>query len=184
MHYGQDFGMHVRIARFHNVYGPRGTWRGGREKVPAAFARKACVSTEDFEVWGDGTAVRSFCYIDDCVAGILNIMNTDYGLPLNLGSDEAVSMNGLAKMVLRIVNKDIPLKHVPGPEGVKGRNSDNTLIKQVLNWAPACRLEDGMRKTVAWVQKQVAKLDETNQQSLVSSNIVRTEDALKYKGDL
>ena len=184
MHYGKDFGLHVRIARFHNIYGPRGTWKGGREKVPAAFCRKAHVSTEDFEVWGDGTAVRSFCYIDDCIEGILKIMNSGYTKPLNLGSDEAVSMNGLAKMVLTIVNKDIPLRHIPGPEGVKGRNSDNSLIKKVLGWGPSISLKDGMVKTLAWVENELSKLDEKSKKSFVSSEIVKTEDALKYTGDL
>merc|ERR1712032_854160 len=123
MHYDADFGMEARIGRFHNIYGPYGTWKGGREKAPAAFCRKGITATVDFEMWGNGKQTRSFCYVDDAVEGILRLMVSDYKKPLNIGSDEQVSMNEMAEIVMEI--------------GVRGRNSDNTLIKQVLGWAPA-----------------------------------------------
>lgn len=162
MHYGKDFGIQVRIARFHNVYGPHGTWTGGREKAPAAFLRKAYVSKDSFEIWGDGKQTRSFTYIEDCLDGILRLMESDFAMPINLGSDEMVSMNDMAKMVLKIAGKEhLPLKHVPGPEGVRGRNSENTLIKQVLGWAPSIKLEDGLALTYKWIAEQIEESKRT-----------------------
>jgi GDP-D-mannose 3',5'-epimerase len=155
MHYQKDFGIQVRIARFHNIYGPQGTWKGGREKAPAAFCRKALVSEKEFEMWGNGLQTRSFCLIDDCVEGILRIMRSDYSKPLNLGSDEMVSMNEMARLALSFAGKDIPIKHIPGPEGVRGRNSDNTLIKEVLGWAPSISLAEGLKKTSDWIRIQI-----------------------------
>jgi GDP-D-mannose 3',5'-epimerase len=155
MHYQKDFGIEVRIARFHNIYGPQGTWKGGREKAPAAFCRKALVSETEFEMWGNGLQTRSFCYIDDCVEGILRIMRSDYSKPLNLGSDEMVSMNEMAKLALGFAGKDIPVKHIPGPEGVRGRNSDNTLIQEVLGWAPSISLATGLKRTCDWIKTQI-----------------------------
>jgi GDP-D-mannose 3',5'-epimerase len=157
MHYGRDFKMQVRIARFHNVYGPHGTWTGGREKAPAAFIRKAIVSDKTFEIWGDGKQTRSFMYIDDCVNGILRLMASDFADPINLGSDEMVSMNEMADIAMSIAGKKLPVKHVPGPEGVRGRNSDNTLIKQALGWAPSISLKDGLKMTYDWILEQVEK---------------------------
>ena len=122
MHYQKDFGIQVRIARFHNVYGPNGTWKGGREKAPAAFSRKAIVSEKDFEMWGDGKQTRSFCYIDDAVEGIMKLFLSAYDHPLNIGSDEMISMNDMAKLAMSFVDKDLPIRHIPGPEGVRGRN--------------------------------------------------------------
>jgi len=156
--YGHDFaGMQFRVARFHNIYGPQGTWKGGREKAPAAFCRKATTSTTEFEMWGDGKQTRSFCFIEDCVDGILKIFHSDYKEPLNLGSDEMVSMNDMASMVLEFAGKNIPVKHIPGPEGVRGRNSDNTLIKQVLGWAPGTSLKVGLEKTFKWINSEIEK---------------------------
>jgi GDP-D-mannose 3',5'-epimerase len=152
--YGRDFApvMAVRIGRFHNIYGPHGTWRGGREKVPAAFCRKALTSETDFEVWGDGKQTRSFCYIDDCIEGVLRLMRSDCAVPLNIGSDHLISMNDLAKLALSLVNKnDLPLRHVKGPMGVRGRNSDNTLVRRKLGWAPSIALEDGMQHTMNFI---------------------------------
>jgi len=155
-HYQKDFGLQVRIARFHNIYGPQGTWKGGREKAPAAFNRKALASTKDFEMWGDGKQTRSFTYIDDCVEGVLRLMKSDYSEPINLGSDEMVSMNELAAIALEHAEKkDLPLRHIPGPEGVRGRNSENTLIKQVLGWAPSISIKEGMRSTSVWIKTQL-----------------------------
>mmetsp|Transcript_18474 Transcript_18474/g.32057 ORF Transcript_18474/g.32057 Transcript_18474/m.32057 type:complete len:355 (-) Transcript_18474:365-1429(-) len=154
-HYGKDFAMETRIGRFHNIYGPFGTWKGGREKAPAAFCRKAIVATTEFEMWGDGKQTRSFCYVDDAVEGVLRLMFSDFKEPLNIGSDEMVSMNEMAEMVMGFGNKHIPIKHIPGPEGVRGRNSDNTLCKKVLGWAPSIPLKVGLQNTYTWIQSQI-----------------------------
>jgi len=183
IHYEKDFGMKVRIARFHNIYGPYGTWKGGREKAPAAFCRKAITSTKDFEVWGNGKQTRSFCYIDDCVEGILRITSSDYTQPLNLGSDQAISMNGMAKLALKLAGNDLPLRNIPGPEGVRGRNSDNSLIKKVLGWAPSITLEDGLGRTIKWIKEQISKLPKEEQAALSSSVIVTQEAAMKENAD-
>lgn len=153
--YAKDFPIKTRIARYHNVYGPRGTWKGGREKVPAAFCRKAVVSTTEFEVWGDGLQTRSFMFIDDCVEGSIKIMLSDVHEPLNLGTDEMIDMNDFAKLCMSFEGKDLPIKHIPGPQGVRGRNSDNTMIKQKLGWAPSISIKDGVKKTCAWIKEQV-----------------------------
>jgi len=155
LHYEKDFGIEVRIGRFHNIYGPQGTWKGGREKAPAAFLRKALVSTVDFEVWGDGLQTRSFCYVDDCVEGVLRLMRSDFNKPLNIGSEEMVSMNQMTEAALKAAGKDLPVRHIPGPEGVRGRNSNNDLIRKVLGWSPEISLEEGLKRTVAWIREQV-----------------------------
>ncbi|HEY6160137.1 MAG TPA: NAD-dependent epimerase/dehydratase family protein [Bacteroidia bacterium] len=156
MKYAEEFPeLQVRIGRFHGIYGECGTWKGGREKVPAAFCRKAATSEEFFEIWGDGKQTRSFCYVDDCVEAVIRIIKSDYKKPLNIGSEEAITMNDLAKMLMKIAGKDLPIKNIPGPEGVRGRNSDNTLIRQVLGWAPSIPLETGIAKTFQWVNQQV-----------------------------
>jgi GDP-D-mannose 3',5'-epimerase len=155
IHYGKEFPMEFRIARFHNIYGPQGTWKGGREKAPAAFCRKVIASEKEFEMWGDGLQTRSFCYVDDCVEGIIRIMNSDYKLPLNLGSEEMVTMNDMAKLVMEIGSKQLNIKHIPGPEGVRGRNSDNTLIRQVLGWAPGISLREGLTRVYPWIKAQI-----------------------------
>lgn len=162
MHYGRDFPLIVHTARFHNIYGPQGTWKGGREKAPAAFCRKVRVAHEglnngEVQIWGDGNQTRSFCYIDDCVEGILRIMMSDYDRPLNLGSDELVSVNEICDIVAEIEGIVVTKKHIPGPEGVRGRNSDNTRIREVLNWAPSISLKDGIRKTYAWIKSRLEK---------------------------
>lgn len=158
MHYAKDFGMEVRIARFHNVYGPYGTWNGGREKAPAAMCRKVAATRDYVEVWGDGEQTRSFMYIDDCVEGILKIMDSNITVPLNLGSSELVTINNLVRMIIGIANKPtLSLKHLPGPLGVRGRNSDNTLIRELLNWEPCISLEEGLRKTYEWIEQQVVQ---------------------------
>jgi len=165
-YYGKDFPtMQFRVARFHNIYGPQGTWKGGREKAPAAFCRKACASTPEtgFELWGDGKQTRSFCYIDDCVEGICRIMNSDIKEPLNLGSDEMVSMTDMAHMVLELSNKKdtIKIRYIPGPEGVRGRNSDNTMIKAKLGWAPSITLKEGIAKTYKWINEKIQEEKKT-----------------------
>lgn len=157
MAYATDFPIVTRIARFHNVYGPFGTWKGGREKAPAAFCRKAICSTDEFEVWGDGLQTRSFMYVDDCVEGCLKIMNGDYEKPLNLGTEFMTSMNEFAQTALSFEGKTTPLKHIPGPQGVRGRNSDNTLIKEKLGWEPLLPVEEGLKTTYFWIKEQVEK---------------------------
>eukprot|EP01123_Difflugia_compressa_P006139 TRINITY_DN1829_c0_g1_i1.p1 TRINITY_DN1829_c0_g1~~TRINITY_DN1829_c0_g1_i1.p1 ORF type:complete len:392 (-),score=91.39 TRINITY_DN1829_c0_g1_i1:37-1095(-) len=161
-YYGKDFpNMQFRLARFHNIYGPQGTWKGGREKAPAAFCRKARASTPEtgFEMWGDGQQTRSFCYIDDCVEGIERIMHSDIKEPLNLGSDEMISMQDMATIALGLAKKTdkVKVKNIPGPEGVRGRNSDNTLIKKLLGWAPSIALREGLEKTYHWIDEQITK---------------------------
>lgn len=155
--YAKDFPIKTRIARYHNVYGPRGTWKGGREKVPAAFCRKAVASTEEFEVWGDGLQTRSFMFIEDCVDGSIRIMLSDCSEPLNLGTDEMVDMNEFARLAMSFAGKNLPIKHIPGPQGVRGRNSDNTMIKDKLGWAPSISIRDGLKLTYDWIKEQFDK---------------------------
>jgi len=156
--YHHDFPeMQFRVARFHNIYGPQGTWKGGREKSPAAFCRKVLCSDKEFEMWGDGKQTRSYCYIDDCVDGIIRLMKSDFDGPTNIGSDEGVSMNDMAQMIFDFDSKNLSINHIPGPEGVRGRNSDNTLIKEKLGWAPPTTLRDGLRKLYFWMKEEVAK---------------------------
>jgi GDP-D-mannose 3', 5'-epimerase len=158
MSYARNYGIRVRIARFHNIFGPEGTWQGGKEKAPAAFCRKIA-STEnggEIEMWGDGKQTRSFLYIDECLEGVRRLMCSDtFAGPVNIGSDEMVSLNQLAEMVMKIAGKKITIKHIPGPLGVRGRNSDNKLIKEKLGWAPWAKLYDGLGKSYAWIEGQV-----------------------------
>jgi GDP-D-mannose 3',5'-epimerase len=159
LHYQDEYGIEVRIARFHNIYGPLGTWDGGREKVPAALCRKVALAkltgARSLEIWGDGEQTRSFCYIDDCVAGIHKLMRSDWREPLNLGQDRLVTINQLADMIANIAGLSLGKTHVPGPQGVRGRNSDNTRLRQVLRWSPEVSLEDGLSRTYAWIEEQV-----------------------------
>lgn len=156
--YARDYGMDTRIARFHNVFGPLGTWTGGREKAPAALCRKVAEAKDGdtIEIWGKGDQTRSFLYIDECLEGVRRIMSAPKGLPvLNVGSEEMISINDLAKMVARISGKEIFIRNVPGPEGVRGRNSHNELIQKTIGWAPSQSLEAGMSKLYPWVVEQV-----------------------------
>jgi GDP-D-mannose 3',5'-epimerase len=157
--FGKDFEtLVVRIGRFHNIYGGHATWKGGREKAPAAFCRKAAAAAEGdvIEMWGDGLQTRSFCYIDECVEGVLRLFASDYAEPLNIGSDEMVSMNEMQTTAIKMAGRTITVKHIPGPEGVRGRNSNNDLIKKVLGWSPTMKLADGLRLTYDWIAKQIA----------------------------
>ncbi|HYB98184.1 MAG TPA: NAD-dependent epimerase/dehydratase family protein [Candidatus Limnocylindrales bacterium] len=158
-HYREDYGIATRIVRFHNIYGPLGTWEGGREKAPAAICRKVAEAHDGgtIEVWGDGEQTRSFCYIDDCIEGIRRLMDSDFAEPLNLGSDEMVSINELVAIVSGVAGKKIDIRHVEGPMGVRGRNSDNSLCRQVLGWEPQTRLAQGLATTYAWINEQVAR---------------------------
>ena len=158
-YYADEFGMVTRVARFHNIYGPYGTYDGGREKAPAAMCRKVALAEpgEDVEIWGDGEQTRSFCYIDDCVEGIYRLMWSDYREPLNIGTSELVTVNELAEAVIEVSGKpDLSLRHVRGPQGVRGRNSDNTRIRRVLGWEPRVALREGLDETYRWIHKQVA----------------------------
>ncbi len=158
-HYREEFGLETRIVRFHNIFGPLGTWEGGREKAPAALCRKIAYAkltgNPEIEIWGDGEQTRSFCYIDDCLTGIYKLMRSDYHEPLNLGQDRMVTINQIADIIAEIAGISIIKKHVPGPQGVRGRNSDNTRLRQVLGWAPEISLEEGLARTYAWIEEQV-----------------------------
>ncbi|MGI8874164.1 MAG: NAD-dependent epimerase/dehydratase family protein [Egibacteraceae bacterium] len=159
-YYAGQHGMETRIVRFHNIYGPYGTYDGGREKVPAALCRKVALADPGgtIQIWGDGEQTRSFCYVDDCVEGLARIMRSDYAQPLNLGTDRMVTINELARIVIDISGKqDLTLEHVEGPQGVRGRNSDNTLLREVLGWEPRMGLEEGLLPTYRWIEKQVAR---------------------------
>ncbi len=159
-HYREDYGLQTRIVRFHNIFGEQGTWEGGREKAPAALCRKIAVAkltgNHEIEMWGDGEQTRSFCHISDCLEGIYRLMRSDYPFPLNLGSDRMVTINELAHIIARIAGIEITIKHVPGPMGVRGRNSDNTRLREVLGWEPQLSLEEGLARTYAWIEQQVA----------------------------
>jgi len=155
-HYSNDFGIECHVARFHNIYGPQGTWKGGREKAPAAFCRKVIASDKEFEMWGDGKQTRSFCLVDDCVEGIIRLMNSDVYEPINLGSEEMISMNDMAKLIMSFDNKNLEIVHIPGPEGVRGRNSDNKMIREKLGWEPST-LVDGLRKLYTWLKPTIEK---------------------------
>lgn len=157
-YYSDDFEMDTRTVRFHNIFGPYGTWNGGREKAPAAICRKVAQASDggSIEIWGDGLQTRSFAYIDDCVEGIYRLMQSSYREPLNLGTDRMVSINGLTDIIINISGKrDLSVQHVDGPQGVRGRNSDNTLLNEVLGWEPQVSLEDGLEPTYRWIEKQV-----------------------------
>jgi nucleoside-diphosphate-sugar epimerase len=155
----RNYGIDVRIARFHNIFGPEGTYEGGREKAPAALCRKVALARDgdEIEIWGDGEQTRSFLYIDECIEGILRLMDSDFIGPINIGSDEMISINNLAKMIMEIAGKNLIIKHIPGPTGVRGRNSDNTLIRKILGWAPKMPLREGMEKTYKWIEEQIKK---------------------------
>jgi nucleoside-diphosphate-sugar epimerase len=159
LHYREEYKIETRIVRFHNIFGPLGTWKGGREKAPAAMCRKVATAkltgNPEIEIWGDGEQTRSFCYIDDCVVGIYKLMQSDYHEPLNLGQDRLVTINELADMVAKIAGIRIRKKHVPGPQGVRGRNSDNSRLREVLKWEPSISLEEGLSVTYSWIEKQV-----------------------------
>jgi nucleoside-diphosphate-sugar epimerase len=151
----RNYNLDVRIARFHNIFGPEGTWRGGKEKFPAAICRKVLTCKDSIDVWGSGNQTRSFLFIDECLTGIEKLMQSEVKEVINIGSEEMISINNLAKMVINFSGRDIKIVNVPGPEGVQGRNSDNKLIKKLLNWAPSKPLEEGMRKTYDWIKSQI-----------------------------
>jgi nucleoside-diphosphate-sugar epimerase len=170
-HFEEDFGMQVRVVRFHNVYGPDGTWRGGREKAPAALCRKIIEAKKSdnlsIEVWGDGEQTRSFMYIDDCITGLDKLMESDFSDPINLGRSEMVSINELIDMISDIAGVVVERNHdLNAPQGVRGRNSDNTLIMEKLGWEPEVDLKTGLATTYAWIEEQIAR--EARGESVIS----------------
>lgn len=155
--YQKNHGIEARIARFHNIFGPKGTWDGGREKAPAAVCRKVAMAEDGdaIEIWGDGKQTRSFLIVDECVEGIRRLMASDFSGPVNIGSEEMISLNDFARMVIDVSGKALTINNIPGPLGVRGRNSDNNLIKEKLGWAPSIPLRKGVEKTYAWITDQV-----------------------------
>jgi nucleoside-diphosphate-sugar epimerase len=155
--YNRNYGLPVRIARFHNIFGPYGSWNNGKEKAPAAICRKVAETKDgaSIEIWGDGNQTRSFLYVDECLEGIRRLMLSDCIEPVNIGSDEMVSINKLVDIVCEIANKNVIKQHVPGPQGVRGRNSDNAFIEKMINWKPSTKLKDGIEKTYNWIKEQV-----------------------------
>ncbi|HEY50419.1 MAG TPA: NAD-dependent epimerase/dehydratase family protein [Dehalococcoidia bacterium] len=159
--YKSDYGLDIRIARYHNVYGPEGTYKGGREKAPAAICRKVAEASDPGKIliWGDGKATRSYCYIDDCIAGTVSLMDSDYDKPLNIGSDRLISVEDLADMVIGISGKKIEKEHdLSAPQGVRGRNADLTLAKKMLGWEPKVSLEDGIARTYLWIKRMIEEI--------------------------
>jgi nucleoside-diphosphate-sugar epimerase len=157
--YMRNYGMEVHIVRFHNIFGPEGTWTGGKEKAPAALCRKIAESPDggEIEMWGDGKQTRSFLYIDECLDGVRRLMESDFEGPVNIGSEEMVSINRLAEMIMEIAGKKVSIRHIPGPLGVRGRRSDNKLVYERLGWRPSEPLMEGLRRTYPWIAEQVAK---------------------------
>jgi nucleoside-diphosphate-sugar epimerase len=155
--FSRNHGLNVRVARFHNIFGPEGTWQGGKEKAPAALCRKVAEQTDggEIEIWGDGEQTRSFLYIDECVEAVRRLMKSEFPGPLNIGSEEMVTINKMAEMIMEIAGKKLSIKHISGPTGVRGRNSDNALIRAELCWEPTLRLQQGLGRTYAWIDAQV-----------------------------
>jgi GDP-D-mannose 3', 5'-epimerase len=166
--YMRNYGIQVRVARFHNIFGPEGTWTGGREKAPAALCRKVAETPDggEIEIWGDGLQTRSFLYIDECVEGVRRLMDSDFTGPVNLGSEEMVTINRLAELIMQIAGKKLTIRHIPGPLGVRGRNSDNRLIWEKLAWQPSRPLQKGLEKTYAWVERQVQQATQLSPREL------------------
>lgn len=173
-HYTEDFGLDTRVVRFHNIFGPLGTFEGGREKSPAAICRKVALASDGgtIEIWGDGHQTRSYCYIDDCVEGIYRLMQSDHSEPINLGQDRMISINELVRIVSNIAGKHVDTTHdLTAPQGVRGRNSDNTMLRQTLHWEPEVSLEDGLAATYRWIQQQLAAAGRLNEATLSVASV-------------
>jgi len=153
----RNYGVTVRVARFHNIFGPEGTWDGGREKAPAAICRKVAQTPDEgtIDIWGDGRQTRSFLFIDECIEGVRRLMESTFSGPINIGSEEMITINALADMAMDIAGKKLSIRHISGPLGVRGRNSDNRLIREKLGWAPTRPLREGLQKTYLWISEQV-----------------------------
>jgi nucleoside-diphosphate-sugar epimerase len=162
--FNRNYGMECRVARYHNIFGPEGTWTGGKEKAPAAICRKVAEASNGgcIEIWGDGTQTRSFLHVDECIEGTLRLTRSANEGPFNIGSEEMVTINQLAEMAMDIAGKKLEINHIPGPLGVRGRNSDNKLIKKILGWAPSRPLRNGLEKTYAWIEDQVRRRQGSN----------------------
>ena len=174
--FGRNYGMEVRVARLHNIFGPQGTWQGGREKAPAAISRKIALAPDggEIEIWGDGLQTRSFLFVDECVEGIIRLTRSNFAGPVNIGSEEMVTINRLAEMIMDIANKKVSIKHISGPLGVRGRNSDNRLIKEKLDWSPRQPLRDGLVKTYEWIASEI---DRTSHVTVHRGDLARAESA-------
>jgi GDP-D-mannose 3',5'-epimerase len=157
--FGRNYGMDVRVARYHNIFGPQGTWQGGREKAPAALCRKIAEASDggEIEIWGDGAQTRSFLYVDECLEGSTRLMRSNWTGPVNIGSEEMVSINQLAQIIMEVAGKTVDLQHIEGPLGVRGRNSDNKLIEAKLGWSPTLPLKEGLSRTYPWIAEQIAE---------------------------
>ncbi len=155
--YQRNHGIKARVARYHNIFGPEGTWQGGKEKAPAAICRKVAEASDrgEIEMWGDGKQTRSFLYIQECLEGTIRLTRSEFSGPVNIGSEEMVTINELARMAMRIAGKELEVRHIPGPLGVRGRNSDNRLVREKLGWAPSRPLEAGLAETYRWIEQQV-----------------------------
>jgi len=162
--YAKNYGFSSKIARYHNIFGPEGTWKDGREKAPAAICRKIAMSQENdsIEVWGDGLQTRSFLYVDECIEGTLRLMRSNFNGPINIGSNEMVSINQLVEIISRIAKKNIAINHIPGPLGVRGRNSDNRRIQNELGWSPIQPLMNGLQKTYKWISEEIDRDKKTH----------------------
>lgn len=161
--YARIHGLQIRIARYHNIFGPEGAWKGGKEKAPAALCRKVAQATDggQIEVWGDGNQTRSFLYIDECIEGTRRLMQSNFSGPVNIGSEEMISINKLAEMIIAVSGKKLSIKNIEGPTGVRGRNSDNRLIREKLNWEPNYSLQKGIEQTYRWIEQQWSDLGQT-----------------------
>jgi GDP-D-mannose 3',5'-epimerase len=155
--FARNKGLNVRVARFHGIFGPYGTWNEGKEKAPAAICRKVAESDKSIDIWGDGNQTRSFMYIDDAIETVRRFMKSDFQGPMNIGSEEMVTINYYARIVMEVAGKDLDIVHIDGPQGVRGRNSDNTLMEEMLRWTPNGSLRDGVEKTYRWIEEQVQK---------------------------
>jgi GDP-D-mannose 3', 5'-epimerase len=169
--FSRNFGLDVRVARFHNIFGPEGTWRGGKEKAPAALCRKIA-ELEDggtMEIWGDGLQTRSFLYIDECIEAVRRLMLSPFQGPVNIGSEEMVTINHMAEMIMDIAGKKVSIKHIPGPTGVRGRNSDNKLIRKELGWSPSQSLYEGLSRTYPWINSQLKAYQEQTSEAVATA---------------
>jgi nucleoside-diphosphate-sugar epimerase len=180
--FARNHGLDVRVARFHNIFGPEGTWRGGREKAPAALCRKVAEQPDggEIEMWGDGEQTRSFLYIDECLEAVRRLMNSSFAGPVNIGSEEMVTINQMAQMIMKIAGKNLTIRHVPGPQGVRGRNSDSDLVEEKLGWKPQMRLTDGLEKTYPWIEAQFQKTaaeSPDHQQIPINQALPQTSDS-------
>lgn len=169
--FSRNFGLNVRVARFHNIFGPEGTWRGGKEKAPAALCRKIAEQGDggEIELWGDGLQTRSFLFIDECIDAVRRLVQSDFQGPVNIGSEEMVTINQMAEMIMDIAGKKLAIKHIPGPTGVRGRNSDNRLIRKELGWAPSQKLYEGLSRTYPWINDQLKAYREQSREAVAQA---------------